>query len=77
MYFEYLKECFGFEVIEEEYGFIIYDIKSPYCYIIDLYIKPEFRRKGLASEFGERVETKAREKNCKYKCIYFCIKNVQ
>jgi hypothetical protein len=40
----YVRERFGDEVIEEEWGFCTYRIILPFIAFNNLYVKPEFRR---------------------------------
>ena len=51
-------------VYENEYGFLTYNINEEVCQLEEIYIKPEYRRQGKASEFYERMEELAIEKNC-------------
>lgn len=64
-YAAYTKEKDGREVIENENGFIVYEIKDDLCYIADIYVIPEKRRRNVASDFAYSVETIAKEKGVK------------
>ena len=52
-------------VICEDYGFITYHLNGAECCIWNIYIRPEFRKKGLAVELLNIVENLARSKDCK------------
>lgn len=59
---DYWREREGRETIEDERGFATYTfINESLCYLIDLYVKPEFRRGGVASFFGDAVSQAARK----------------
>lgn len=44
MYIDYMKEREGADVIATDKGFVAYKIDFPYCLIMDVFIKKEFRR---------------------------------
>lgn len=62
----YIKEREGFEVIESKQGFIIYLIQGDECYIRDVYIYPDSRKVGFASELADKVSAIAKKKKCKF-----------
>jgi GNAT superfamily N-acetyltransferase len=64
MYFDYVKERLGQEVIQNEYGFILYYINGQDCFIVDLYVKPEHRRKNIATELADQVQEIAQKRRC-------------
>ncbi len=66
LYAEYIKERLNGHMYETEQGFASYFIKNDMCLIEDIYVKPEFRRLGLAVEFGNKIEGIAREHGCKW-----------
>lgn len=51
----YLKEREGIEVLEKEQGFATYKVRSHDCYIIDIYVVPEARKSGLASQMANEI----------------------
>jgi ribosomal protein S18 acetylase RimI-like enzyme len=66
----YSKEREGLDTIEEENGFLTYRAlpseESPQEYrIYDLYVRPEFRKSGLASQMADRVVSLAKQNGCK------------
>lgn len=65
-YADYVKEKTNDSIIETDYGFASYryieDGKS--VYIIDIYIVPEQRKAGKASELADQICKEASEKGC-------------
>lgn len=49
-------------IIEDERGFMTYLFLPEYCYIEDVYVRPEFRKTGVASRWADRVAAEARER---------------
>jgi ribosomal protein S18 acetylase RimI-like enzyme len=65
MYASYLAERTNDSVLETEQGFVTYrypDDKT--CYIVDIYVLPEFRNKNAASELADAVSVVARDRGC-------------
>lgn len=50
-------------VLEDERGFATYVFYPECVYIEDVYVAPEFRRNGVASEFVETIEKLARSRS--------------
>ena len=65
LYAEYLKEKTNDHIIETEHGFATfrYVIERNAVYIIDLYIKPEYRKANIASSMADAICQEAREKD--------------
>ncbi|WP_336034573.1 GNAT family N-acetyltransferase [Halobacterium yunchengense] len=40
--------------------------RGPYTHVDGLYVKPDYRREGVASALFERIEAWARERDCEY-----------
>ncbi len=59
MYRDYLKERLGDEMIERDEGFATYrfidDYGIPAVYIVDLYVRPDFRKTNIASEMADEI----------------------
>jgi hypothetical protein len=55
LYAEYLEEKTNDQIIETDEGFITYRIIADSIYIIDIYIKPEFRNKHNATKLAQMV----------------------
>lgn len=65
MYADYLKERLGDDVFETEQGFATYrftDDKT--VYLVDLYVRPEFRKSGVATDLGDAVAEIAKARGC-------------
>jgi GNAT superfamily N-acetyltransferase len=65
-YADYLKELKGFHMYEDEDGFITYGfMEGPkgerMCYIEDIYVVPEKRKSGIASQYADVVTVIARD----------------
>ncbi len=65
MYKAYLKEREGLDVVESKYGFCTYKNRGSDFYIQDVYVLPEFRRKGSAKELADKVADMAKAVNCR------------
>jgi hypothetical protein len=65
LYAEYLKEKTSDKIIEVDKGFITYRfIDEKTVYIVDLFIRPEFRRDNIASQMADCVVAEAKQKGC-------------
>lgn len=64
LYANYIKEREGLSIIENDKGFVTYKISKPVIFIQDLYVAPEFRRTGAATEFGDAVVKIGKENQC-------------
>lgn len=62
----YLKEREGFESVIHEDGFASYRLNGDECYIRDIWVSPEYRKKFLASQIAQKIEGIAKEAGCKY-----------
>ncbi len=67
LYADYIREREGFETIEDDKGFATYKFNYTrdcdghcYCYIRDIFVKPEFRRSRAASHYADLISEKAR-----------------
>lgn len=67
LYAEYLKERLGDEIIETDQGFATYRFLDPESvYLVDLYVRPEFRKRGVARVLGDMVATIGIQRGCKF-----------
>lgn len=66
LYGEYVKEREGKQILESEKGFMTYKIQGQECYIADVYIRPEYRMSGVASEFANKIQKIAKNQGCKF-----------
>ncbi len=61
LYSDYHKETFGYETIEVEGGFIVYDLKPPECSIEDFHVRKDLRGGPLAKRLADQVFRRAKE----------------
>lgn len=66
MWADYIKETFGKEMLQNEYGFATFYIvpETTVCYLEDIYVAPEFRRAEFGSELEDAVIKWAKERYC-------------
>lgn len=64
LYAMYVKEREGFDTIETHEGFATYKVQLDHCYLRDLYVRPEYRNTGVASELADRVCDEAIKAGC-------------
>ena len=76
LYAEYLKEREGISIIVKDFGFCSYKIIDDYIYLVDIYIKKEKRRTGLAKDFIEEVSDIGKENNCNSILGGFCLDTI-
>lgn len=65
-YAAYLKERTGQQIIETKEGFIAYTIAGQECFIEDLYVLPEFRKKYVGSHLVDSVAAIGKKSDCQY-----------
>lgn len=63
---QYLKEREGFDCLIGEECFASYRINGEECYIKDIWVHPDFRSKGLASELAKDIAAIAKRAGCTY-----------
>jgi predicted GNAT family acetyltransferase len=66
MYADYIKEKTSDLIIETEKGFATYRYLEGFqkVYIIDIYVKPEFRKDHVASTIADSIVREAKKKGC-------------
>ena len=66
LYAEYLRERRGYELLldREHRGFAVYSYKQPYCYISDIYVRPDHRHTGMAREMADLLSEMAKDAGC-------------
>jgi len=65
MYSEYIKEKLGDDVIETEQGFATYRFSDPTTvYILNIYIRPDYRKSGAATDIADIIRDIAKKKGC-------------
>ena len=65
-YAKYIKEREGRDIIEDDRGFLSYIISKEQCYVVDVFVKKEHRRKGVTKEYTNKVKELAKERGCTY-----------
>lgn len=65
-YARYIKEKAGHELIENDFGFITYEVGKDFVHIHDLWVDPDFRDKGYGSNLVAEVIKKGKMNDCKY-----------
>lgn len=65
MYAKYIQEREGKSVLETEHGFAIYHFLGDYLYLVDIYVEPDYRRTGLATEILNQIKDIAKKNNYK------------
>lgn len=69
MYGDYVRERLGDEILEFAYGFATFRFIEqdgvPCVYIVDIYVKPEFRKSKVASEMADQIVLMGKNKECK------------
>lgn len=67
LFAEYYKEREGVEVIERDLGLITYKfLPNGYCYIIDVYVKPDCRESRHCFTLADEVVAIAKEAGCSW-----------
>lgn len=64
-YQNYIDELETAQLLDSKYGFVTFKIQNEVCNIIDIYINPEYRKKGFASSLADEVFSIAKEAKCK------------
>lgn len=65
LYAEYASERLGDHVFETGQGFATFRFPDPAtCYIVDIYVVPEARRLGVASDISDKIVEIAKKKGC-------------
>ncbi len=66
LYADYLLERTDDKIIELDNGFATYRyLNNDQVYIIDIYVKPNVRKIGMASELADLICTEAKSRGCK------------
>ncbi len=65
LYAEYLAERLGDHIIENEKGFATYRYTDETTvYIVDIYVRPDFRKQGVAGDIADYIMELAKKKGC-------------
>lgn len=66
IYAKYIRERDGSQIIENEYGFIIYKISGEECFIKDMCVDLSSRTSGKGRELMNELEEIARANRCTF-----------
>lgn len=61
---EYFKEIQNLDIIENEYGFILYRITDDNLHIQHIYVKPRARTMKIATMLADELVEKAKSEGC-------------
>jgi len=77
-YARYIKEKAGHELIENDFGFITYEVSDNCVHIHDLWIDSDYRDKGHGSNLVGMVIEQGKINGCKYlsSCVQINTNNV-
>jgi ribosomal protein S18 acetylase RimI-like enzyme len=56
LYAEYIKERLNRSIVEDDKGFATYEFLGDHCYVVDIYVKSEFRKSGVGSQYLKIIE---------------------
>lgn len=72
---EYHEERLGRHVVYDigNRGFVSYKVQGDECYIADVFVKKEHRKKSVGKNLMNLVESIAREKGAKFLCCMVII----
>ena len=62
----YFKEREDFDSLVTEEGFATYKIFGEECYIRDIFVQPDYRKRGYASVLADSIAHIAKQKGCKF-----------
>lgn len=65
LYSEYVKERLNKEVIENENGFATYLFMDDGVYVEEIFVRKEYRNKGIAKEMLDQISVIAKNKGYK------------
>lgn len=63
---EYFKEREGFDTLIREEGFAVYKVLGEECYLKDIFVQKDYRRKGICFEMADEISRIAIAHGCKY-----------
>ena len=66
LYYQYIKERMKADVIEADHGFVTFRLLGEECFVCDIYVEENERRKSVCRDLIEGLTAKAKEAGCKY-----------
>lgn len=77
LFAEYIKEREGKQIIESDKGFATFKVfDNKECYLESIYVKPEYRETGLATDMANEISEIAKEHGCTSLIGSVCIDDV-
>jgi GNAT superfamily N-acetyltransferase len=64
LYAQYIFERENIESIERRWGFAYYKFEDESCYIVNIYVLPEYRKQYAGSSFADMITEIAKERGC-------------
>lgn len=64
LYAQFVAECYDRKIIENDTGFITFEIIGPVCHILDVFTVKETRRTGAFYKLCKQVHEIAKESGC-------------
>jgi ribosomal protein S18 acetylase RimI-like enzyme len=64
LYGDYLRERTNDHILETGRGFATYRFVENAVYIVDIYVVPQFRKSGEASQMADAIAKAAKEQGC-------------
>ena len=71
-YAQYIKEREDKHILEDHKGFATYFISDLECYIVDVFVKKEYRKQNVGRDYIDQIEKIAKEHGCKYLTTTVC-----
>ena len=65
-YAQYLSEREGYSCVLKDEGFAAYKIEGDHCYLRDIWVSPDYRKKGVASAIANEGADRARTAGCTF-----------
>lgn len=65
-YARYIKEKANHELIENDFGFITYEVGQNSVHIHDLWVDPDYRRQGISRKLVSLVIEEGKKNGCEY-----------
>ncbi len=72
----YVQERLGLSIIEDERGFVTFEIMGGILWIRDMFVKKEYRQQGVAREWIESLFIIANDNQCTQVSTHVCINSV-
>lgn len=64
LYAKYIEEREGAKIIENDYGYLTYKLRSPECFLANIFVLPEYREEGIGGVLLSALEKEAKINAC-------------